>query len=183
MMTEEWHHQIDAFQQQVETLRSALLHPTQWSAALKDAVEAMQTSLEELQVAGEERQQQLVAIAEAQQAIVTMSQRYQALFDLAPDVYLVTDERGVIQELNQAAAALLARRQENAVGKPLVLFVAPEKRMAFRTQLVELRAMLSRRDWTMRLEPRNGQLFDAELTVVNGAPSPGAASQSALAPA
>jgi hypothetical protein len=94
MTTDEWHHQIDTFQQQVETLHSAIPHPTQWSVALKDAVEAMQTSLAELQVAGEERQQQLMAIAEAQQATATISQRYQALFDLAPDGYLVTDESG-----------------------------------------------------------------------------------------
>jgi hypothetical protein len=48
MTTEEWHHQIEAFQQQVETLRSAISYPTRWSTALKDAVEAMQISLEEL---------------------------------------------------------------------------------------------------------------------------------------
>jgi PAS domain S-box-containing protein len=166
MTTEEWHHQIEAFQQQVETLRSAISYPTRWSTALKDAVEAMQISLEELQVAGEERQQQLVAIAEAQQATALVSQRYQALFDLAPDGYLVTDESGVIQEINRAAAALLAMRQEHAVGKPLVLFVVPEERGAFRTQLVELRATLRRRDWPVRLEPRKGRLFDAELSVV-----------------
>jgi PAS domain S-box-containing protein len=166
MTTEEWHHQIDAFQQQMETLRSAIPHPTRWSTALKDALEAMQISLEELQVAGEERQQQLVAIAEAQQTTATMSQRYQALFDLAPDGYLVTDESGVIQELNRAAATLLMMRQEYAVGKPLALFVAPEERGAFRTQLVELRTTLSRRDWRVCLEPWEGRPFDTELSVV-----------------
>jgi PAS domain-containing protein len=133
MTTEEWHHQIEAFEQQVETLRFAVLHPTQWPVVLRDAMEAMQTSLEELHVAGEERQQHLIAIAEAQQATAAMSQRYQALFDLAPGGYLVTDESGRIQELNQAAAALLVIRQKYAVGKPLVLFVVPEERRAFRT--------------------------------------------------
>jgi PAS domain S-box-containing protein len=88
------------------------------------------------------------------------------LFDLAPDGYLVTDESGVIQEINPAAAALLAMRQEHAVGKPLALLVVPEERGAFRTQLVELRATLRRRDWPVRLEPRKGRLFDAELSVV-----------------
>ena len=54
-------------------------------------------------------------------------ERYAALFDLAPDGYLVTDA-GVIQEANCTAVALLAVSQEVLVGKPLVLWIAKEDR-------------------------------------------------------
>jgi two-component system sensor kinase FixL len=104
-------------------------------------------------------------LAEAQQATAALAQRYQALFDLAPEGYLVTDAHGQMQELNQAAATLLAIRQDYAVGKPVVLFVVPEERQAFRTQLDALRAVPRRQHWTVRLQPREGPPFDAELTV------------------
>jgi PAS domain S-box-containing protein len=153
------------FQHQVETMRTALSDPTQ-QAALQEAVEALQTALAELSVADEERQQHLVTMAQEPQATATLAHRYQVLFDLAPDGYLVTDGHGVIQELNRAAAALLALRPAYAVGKPLTDFVVPEERREFRTQLAARRAAPRRQDWTVRLQPREGQPFDAELTVV-----------------
>jgi PAS domain S-box-containing protein len=149
------HDVIASLQQQMETVR----------AALQDTIEGFQTALEELHVADEERQQHLVAMAEAQQATALMAQRYQALFDVAPDGYLVTDAHGKIQELNQAAVALLAIRQDYAVDKPIALFVVPEEQRAFRTQLATLCAAQHRQDWTVRLQPREGQPFVAALSV------------------
>jgi hypothetical protein len=57
MTADAWSHQIALTQQQVETLRAALPHPTQWSAALKDAVDALETALEALHRAHAEQQQ------------------------------------------------------------------------------------------------------------------------------
>jgi PAS domain S-box-containing protein len=164
MSIDEWHQAIATFQQQVETAHTALA--ALGAEAPQTVCEVLDTALEELHVAHEERQQHLLAMAEAQQATAAMAQRYQALFDLAPDGSLVTDESGVMQEINRAAAALLAVRQEYAVGKPLALFMVPEERRAFRTQLAARRAASHRQDWTVRLQPLEGQPFDAELTVV-----------------
>ena len=157
MIPEEWHQRLIEFAQQVETVRAALPHPPQWAAALQEAVAGMETSLEELSLAEEERQQHQMALAEAQQATTALAQWYQALFDLAPDGYLVTDTHGIVQELNQAAASLLAIRQDYAVGKPMVLFVVPEERRAFRTWLTALSAPPRRQACTVRLQPREGR--------------------------
>lgn len=64
--------------------------------------------------------------------------RYQQAFEFALDARLVTDDRGVILEANQAAAALARCRKEFLVGKPLGLFVSAEHRNLFYRNLVEL---------------------------------------------
>src|SRR5215831_12556657 len=120
MTPEEWRHQIETLQRQA----NALAPTAQWPGTLKEALEILQTSLEELHVAEEEMQQQHEAIVVAQQEVIVAHQRYQQLFDADPDEHVVTDHRGLIQEANQAAAALLAVSQERLVGMPLALFVS-----------------------------------------------------------
>lgn len=56
MTGDQWYHQLEVFHQNLETLRSAIPHPTQWSTALQEAMEALETTLEALRVADEERQ-------------------------------------------------------------------------------------------------------------------------------
>jgi PAS domain-containing protein len=62
---------------------------------------------------------------------------YQDLFELAPDIYLVTDLAGVIREANAAAAALLNIRPQFLAGKPLrsVVETAPTKTLASKLHL------------------------------------------------
>jgi PAS domain S-box-containing protein len=165
MSTDNWHHQIEILHRQVEAVCAAALHPTHAPVLLQEALEVLQTSTEELRVAEEELQQQHEATAVALQATEAMHQRYQALFDFAPDGYLVTDGQGIIQEANRAAAVLFAVRQEYLMGKPLALFVAPEERPAFRTRLAAFDQGQRFQDWAVRLQPRQGLGFDAELTV------------------
>src|SRR5215813_8870091 len=108
MPTDDWRQQFETLYQQVETMRSAAAHPTHEPAILQEALEVLQTSMEELHVVAEELQQQHEVTAVAQQATAAMHQRYQALFDFAPDGYLVTDSQGIIQEANRTAAVLFA---------------------------------------------------------------------------
>jgi PAS domain S-box-containing protein len=65
MTADEWSHQIALTQQQLETLRVALPHPTRWSAALKDAVDALETALEALHRAPAEQPQLQATVAHA----------------------------------------------------------------------------------------------------------------------
>ena len=116
--------------------------------------------MEELHAVEEELHQQHETTAVAQQATEAVHQRYQALFDFAPDGYLVTDSQGIIQEANRAVAALLAVRQEYLVGKPFTLFVAPEERSVFRTQLAALDKVQRLQDWRVHLQPREGPTFN-----------------------
>src|SRR5215470_10290649 len=165
MLTDDWRHQIETLYQQVETVRAAAAHSSHEPAVLQEALEALQTSIEELRVVEEELQQQHETRAVAQQAAAAMQQRYQTLFDFAPDGYLMTDSQGIIQEANRAAAVLFALGQEYLVGKPLALFVVPEERSAFRTQLATLDRVQRFQDRAVHLQPREGPAVNAELTV------------------
>ena len=63
--------------------------------------------------------------------------RYADLYDLAPIGYLTITRRGVIRQVNLAAAALLEGEGPAVVGVPLVNFVAGGQRRAFRRFLSE----------------------------------------------
>ena len=96
-----------------------------------EALVELSIALEELQVAEEELRQQNEELLAARQMAEMERQRYQDLFDFAPDGYLVTDPQGVIREANRVAAILFQVPQGFLIGKPLLLFVAPEDRRDF----------------------------------------------------
>jgi PAS domain-containing protein len=91
---------------------------------LSEAIDGLSSSLEELAVTTEKLHQQNEALVSTRQGLEWERQRYQNLFNFAPDAYLVTDESGVIEEINEAAAALLNIRRDFGIGRPLILYVA-----------------------------------------------------------
>ena len=109
-------------------------------------------------------------------------ERCAALFNLAPDGYLVTDAAGIIQEANHAAVVLLAASQEVLVGKPLVLWIAKEDRLAFHTQLAHLTQALRVHDWELRLQPQHGSAPHQHYGCCAPEP-PGTGALAVLAPA
>jgi PAS domain S-box-containing protein len=139
------------------------LHPD--VPQFSEALEACSTTLEELQVAGEELRQQSDELATARQAIEEERQRYWDLFESAPDAYLVTDLHGNIQEANRTAAKLLSDRREFLTGKPLAVYVAKEYKRPFRLQFVRLADQERLEDWEVALQPLRGEAFPANLTV------------------
>jgi PAS domain S-box-containing protein len=128
-------------------------------------LEELQSTVEQLQVAEEELRQQQDELTETRRQLEVERERYAALFDLAPDGYLVTDAAGVIQEANRAAVALLAASQEVLVGKPLVLWIAKEDRLAFHTRLAHLTQVRQVHDWELRLQPQERSAFPVSITV------------------
>jgi nitrogen fixation/metabolism regulation signal transduction histidine kinase len=98
-------------------------------------VEKLQTALEELRVTEEELRTQNEELAAAREELDAQRRRYRALFEFAPDAYLVTDPTGKILEANRAAAALFHVRAQYLVGKPLLVFVHEEDRREFRERL------------------------------------------------
>jgi len=128
-------------------------------------LEELQNAVEDLRVAEEELRQQQDELIEARQQVEVERERYAALFNLAPDGYLVTNAAGVIQEANHAAVALLAVSQEVLIGKPLILWIAKEDRLAFHTQLACLTQALRVHDWELRLQPQQGSAFPVSITV------------------
>lgn len=159
---------IDAVQQ-----RALLLHrraselPIQ-PELLALALDDLSLVLEELRTAHEELIQQNQVLANYRQQLETERQRYQNLFNLAPDGYLVSNAKGVIQAGNVAIAALLHLPQVTLVGKPMVLFLPVKHRRAFYAMLAQLgRATqtLPTKTWETKLLPRQGAAVDVAITV------------------
>jgi len=158
---------ITALHQLIAALHQRVAaEPVQTAQLLPELLEDLHTALEELQVAEEEQYQQNAALAAARLTAEAERQRYQELFDFAPVGYLVTDPDGVIQEANQAAAALLGVPQPRLLDRPLTGFIAEEERQSFRAFLPRLRQLDSMQDWEIRLQPWASATFPAELTVV-----------------
>lgn len=98
-------------------------------------------TIEELTVAEEEMRVQNDALGAAGRSLEAERRRYQDLFEFAPDPYLVTDLSGVVLEANQAAFALLGLGPRSLIGKSLIIYVAPEDRLAFHASLTHARRM------------------------------------------
>lgn len=181
-------HKIEGAQQRLDVLRQSAENASISSQSLLvEAIAELSTTLEELQVATEELSEQNAELLATRQDLETERQRYQALFELAPDAYLVTDAKGIIQEANCASESLFHLRRDLLVGKPLVVFTAPAQHPFFRTQLEQLAEVVDFaqppkasdkdrdrcctvahhliQEWELRLQPREGQPFPAELSI------------------
>src|SRR5258708_860242 len=106
---------------------------------LAEAVEALQRTLEEVELAERELAQQNEELIAAREALEVERHRYRELFELAPDGYVISNAEGIVEEVNQAAAALLNTSPIALRGKPLAVFVAPQGRPEFRSLLNEVR--------------------------------------------
>ncbi len=129
-------------------------------------LEKLQTTLEELRVTEEELRTQNEELLATRHELELQRARYQALFELAPDAYLVTTPDGKILEANQAAAELLAVRPRYLPGKPVLVFVPEEDRRDFRDRLNCLSGEGPRVLWEARLQPRSGKVREVLVSVV-----------------
>ena len=117
----------------------------------------MQRTLEEVELAERELAQQNEELIAAREALEVERHRYRELFELAPDGYVISNAQGIIEEANQATAALLNTAPAALRGKPLAVFVAPSGRQEFRSLLHEVAAAGRRvQNYELVLEPRPG---------------------------
>jgi PAS domain S-box-containing protein len=135
-----------------------------WTVKNDRPAEAIQRELEynrdALATAEEALAQRDLELTEVQGQLDWERYRYQELFDLAPQAYLETDESGVIQAVNQAAATLLQKRVEFLRGIPLVLFVASSARDHFYRVLSELNRRGSEtREYELDMQQLAGRPF------------------------
>ncbi|MBD2021365.1 helix-turn-helix domain-containing protein [Leptolyngbya sp. FACHB-36] len=143
---------------------SSLLLPM----ALKD----LGVASEEIEVTLEALSQKNEELASALHTVAVQQQRYQALFDLAPEAYLVTNAQGIIQEANQAAAKLLGTPQQFLVAKPLTLYLHQANQVTIRAELARMQRNGSQlpdqenRSWEVRIEPRSRPPFSALLSTI-----------------
>lgn len=154
------------------TLRDVYAQLEQRAAALAQSNQNLQVALEELQISQEELNQQNEELIKARNLSELQSQRYQDLFNFAPDGYLVTNCQGIIQEANRAITSLLAIDQQQIIGKPLIVFVDPQEKQVFWSQLNQLAAKANRsasaqliQTWEVNLKPFRGKTFPAEVSL------------------
>ncbi len=165
---------VDMFAQQVEAIHWRLaemyrgadgaLQP-ETDLLLPVAFKELGTASEELQVAAEQLLEQTEELATTRAQVEAERQRYQELFEFMPNAYLVTDEQGKILEANRAAATLLNIEQSLLPGKLLVSFLPPQERRAFRNKLLQMHRSDWVQEWTLSLQPRHGEAFDAAVNV------------------
>ncbi len=156
---------IEALRQKLTGLRERT-RPTQEHAGLPaEDLDHLIAALDDLQILAEDLRVQNEDLLTARQNLEEERQRYREIFDYAPDGYLVTDQRGLIQEANRAAARLLQVSQEGLMGKPLILFVMPEGRRALQDRLAQIRATPRSTMWEATLNPRTGPPIHAAMNV------------------
>jgi PAS domain S-box-containing protein len=133
-MDHRFEHKIVAAKDRLRTLLARLDNTSGDPESLvREVVEELSAGLEDLLLKQEEL---TVALEEA----LGERERYEALFELAPDGYVVTSEDGTIEEANRAASTMLGAPKDLLVGRPLVRFVIDADRGVFFTQLAQLRA-------------------------------------------
>ena len=162
MEKDKFSEQLTDFQQRIESLRG--ISQTKGIESLEGALEEIQSSFEELQVAEEELRLQQEELEATTYKLETERLRYKNLFDFAPDGYLVTNVALIIQEANRGASTLLKTPLGSLIGKPLPIYVAEEDRRPFRARLRPSEKEI--RDWELRLKPREGPTFYANVNVV-----------------
>ena len=77
-------------------------------------------------------------IHELEEALERERGRTAAVFDRAPDAYIVTDLAGVIEDVNAAFARAFGTARRSARGKPLETFVSARDRPQFRRALTRI---------------------------------------------
>ncbi|WP_138498194.1 PAS domain S-box protein [Nostoc sp. PA-18-2419] len=130
------------------------------STEIMEVNHELEQALEEFRTAQEELRQQNQELLAARELVELERQRYQDLFEFAPDGYLVTDAAGIIQEVNHAAAMLLAMPQEFLINKRLIVFIAQEDRQTFTRRLNNLQQV---QEWETYLKPRKNKPFPASI--------------------
>lgn len=156
----------------VQIRQQADLPASDRESLLVEAISELSISLEELHVATEELQQQNDELRATRQDLDWERQRYQGLFDFAPDAYLVTDGKGIIQAANCAAQTLFNVRRDWLVGKPLSIFFTAENNIYLHNQLEQIQTVSAQpdtlyfvQDQELSLQPRECELLPVSLSL------------------
>jgi PAS domain S-box-containing protein len=106
------------------------------------------------------------ALEESRASLETEKRRYSDLFEFAPDAYLITDNTGIIQDANRAAAEMLRTSQRELKAESLLSFIAVRHQPLFMTLLTRLQRM---KDIELSILPhglaRSSEGVDTSLTL------------------
>jgi PAS domain S-box-containing protein len=134
------------------------------AGSTEEVLEDLRVALEELRVAEEELRQQNEELAATHVDLDLERRRYEELFEFAPNPYFVTDPLGIVIQSNRSAATLLRVPPRFLPGKALATYIANEDRPRFRTLIAAIRQDGRSRTAAFKLQPRDGEAIEAELT-------------------
>lgn len=127
--------------------------------------EELQTAIEELEVTQEELRTQNDELVATRDEAELQRRKYQDLFNSAPDGYVVTDAKTVIQEANDAAATLLGETASALRGASLIAFIASGHE-AFHALLEDVHPRRQAAGHaSARIRTSRGTTFEGELAV------------------
>jgi PAS domain S-box-containing protein len=147
------------------------------ATSTEEALEDLRVALEELRVAEEELRHQNEELAATHVELDLERRRFEELFEFAPNAYFVTDSMGIIIQCNRSACSLLRVLPRFLPGKALATYITNEDRPRFRNLIAAIRADGRSRTAAFKLQPREGDIVDVELTYSAGQPAVGAANQ------
>lgn len=143
--------------------RATLRHPEMDLGDLEEVTREVEATLRDLDAAADELDVQSDALFAARVELDGSSALFRELFELAPFAYFLTAVDTRIIHANDAACALLHRAKNALAGKPLLDFVAPGERGAFRAALfrsVETPAVTT---WPVTLLPDTRAQVDCRV--------------------
>lgn len=163
MNLEEWTRRFDEIQTTIARLEQYPTTDAPQHPLLREALEGLHVSLEELATSSEELRQQQDELIVAHTRVEAERARYRDLFEFAPDGYLVTDAGGKIHEVNQAATRLLNLEPRVLHGRPLLVVVVREDQPRFLDLLERLNAGERVEAWNLRVRGHHLGPFSAAI--------------------
>jgi len=145
---------IEKIQADIDSIKD-IASPGEPASVSREALEEMSIMLEEMEVAEEEILKQNEELSQTRDALEAERQRYQDLFEFAPDVYLVTNLKGIILKANRAASELFNVPDFSLQGKPLSLYINPSDLKNFRMRMLNLEESepeIPERTWEWKLQ-------------------------------
>lgn len=121
--------------------------------------------LEELAATEDQLRAQAREAADTDARLHAARNRYEVLFAFAPDPYLVTDEKGVIEEANAAAADLLGVSAKLLGSSQLAALVELQERGNFRARLAAVADDVVMEPWNLQLRSGDGRVIPIEVRV------------------
>ena len=133
-------------------------------ASIEDGLEDLKRILVELRIVEEELRVQKEELTLTHVALDVERLQYEELFEFAPNPYLVTDCSGIVIQANRSAAAVLGVPSRSLPGKALASYIVKEDQPRFRMLISAIPRDGESRTAGFRLQPREGEVLEAELT-------------------
>jgi PAS domain S-box-containing protein len=157
--------QVETARRRFDDLYQRFMRSPSERDLLPESLEELSNAVEELCVATEALRQKNDELAATRGLLEEQRQHFQELFEFAPAGYIVTDNYGVIREVNVNAAKLLDLRRDFLIGKPIIVCIAEADHVGLRRLLTRLQRGESLLHWEARIQPRDGPSFPIAMTI------------------